>query len=45
MGLALYRLGNKYIDDRKLDWFIVVAGGILLIALILVRVLFLRVRY
>ena len=45
IGLALYRLGNKYIDDRKLDWFIVVAGGILLIALILVRVLFLRVRY
>ena len=45
VGLSLYRLGSKYIDPKKLDWFIVVAGAILLIALILLRVLVLRVRY
>jgi glycopeptide antibiotics resistance protein len=45
IGLALYSLGNKYIDAKKLDGFIVVAGAILLTTLILLRVFALKVRY
>lgn len=44
-GLTLYGLSSKYIDSKKLDWVIVVGGAILLVALILVRVFVLRVRY
>jgi len=44
-GLALYKLGGRYIDSKKLDWFIVTAGGFLLVLLILLRVFVLRVRY
>lgn len=45
VGLALYRFGSKYISSKKLDWIILVVGGVLLIALILLRVLFLKVKY
>lgn len=45
LGLILYDLGNKYINNEKLDRFIVLVGTILLVSLILLRVLFLRVRY
>jgi glycopeptide antibiotics resistance protein len=45
MGLMLYDLSNKYVDSEKQDRFIVVVGMILLIALVLFRVLVLRVRY
>jgi len=45
IGLILYDLGKKYVDSKKLDWFLVVTGMILLVLLISVRVLFLRVRY
>ena len=44
-GLILYDLTKKYVDNEKLDRFIVVAGMILLLLLILLRVFFLRVRY
>lgn len=45
VGLVLYDLAKKYIDNKKLDQFITIAGAILLIVLILFRTLFLRVRY
>lgn len=45
LGLALYGFAQKYIDSKKLDLFITVVGAILLISLVLLRVLFLRVRY
>jgi glycopeptide antibiotics resistance protein len=45
VGLGLYSLGSKYIDTKKLDWFIVVAGAILLAVLIFFRVFVLQVRY
>ena len=35
LGLALYDLSNKYVDKKKLDRFIVVAGTILLILFVL----------
>ena len=44
-GLIGYSLGNKYIDSKKLDGFIAVAGTLLLLSLILARIIFLRVRY
>ncbi|EFH84437.1 VanZ family protein [Ktedonobacter racemifer] len=45
LGLILYDLSNKYVDNEKLDRFIVVAGTILLILFILLRFLFFKVRY
>jgi glycopeptide antibiotics resistance protein len=45
VGLMLYDLSKKYVDSEKLDRFIVIAGTILLILLILLRVFFFRVRY
>ncbi len=46
LGLILYDLCKKYIHNEKLDRFIVVAGTILLILFILLRVLvFKNVRY
>jgi glycopeptide antibiotics resistance protein len=44
-GLLLYDLSNKYIDSEKQDRFIVIVGMTLLVALVLFRVLVLRVRY
>jgi glycopeptide antibiotics resistance protein len=44
-GLAIYGLSAKYLDNKKLNWFILITGAILLVALIMWRVLFLRVRY
>lgn len=45
LGLILYDFSKKYVDNEKLDRFIVVTGMILLILLILFRVLVIRVRY
>jgi glycopeptide antibiotics resistance protein len=45
IGLLLYDLGKKYIDDQKLNRFIVVAGAVLLILLLLFRFFVIRVRY
>lgn len=45
VGLMLYSLGNKYIDSKKLDWFIVVTSAIFLVVFILLRFFVLRVRY
>ena len=44
-GLSLCTLGYRYLDNRKLDQFIVIAITLLLILLILFRVLVLKVRY
>jgi glycopeptide antibiotics resistance protein len=45
LGLILYALGNKYIHTEKLDRFIVLAGTILLVLFILLRILFINVRF
>jgi glycopeptide antibiotics resistance protein len=45
VGLILYDVNKKYINNEKLDRFIVIVGIILLIALILLRTLVLRVKY
>jgi glycopeptide antibiotics resistance protein len=45
LGLIVYDLSNKYISSEKLDRFIVLAGVILLVLFILLRVVFLNVRY
>lgn len=45
MGLALYSIGTRYVDDEKLDRCIVVAGMILLITLLFFRLFVLKVRY
>jgi glycopeptide antibiotics resistance protein len=44
-GLVLYDLASKYIDGKKLDRFIVIAGAVLFILLISLRVFVFRVRY
>lgn len=45
LGLMLYDLSNKYINNIKLDRFIVLVGTILLVLFILLRVLFFNVSY
>jgi len=45
LGLALYELGKKYIDNEKLDRLIGVIIAILLIIVIALRTLILRVKY
>lgn len=45
LGLILYDLSNKYINNVKLDRFIVLAGTILLVLFILLRVLFFNLSY
>jgi glycopeptide antibiotics resistance protein len=45
IGLLLYRLGDEYVDNEKLDKIIIVAGAILLIILLFLRTLFFRVSY
>jgi len=45
IGMKIYGLCNKFLDEEKLDRFVVVAGTILLVALILLRLFVLRVRY
>jgi len=45
VGLMLYDVGKKHVDSEKLDRFIVIAGTILLVLFILLRVFFFRVRY
>lgn len=44
-GLMLYDATSKYVDQKKLDLFVVLIGMALLVILILFRVLVLRVRY
>lgn len=44
-GLALYKLGKKYINAQKIDRLIVVAGAFLLIVLLLLRVFVFKVMY
>lgn len=44
-GLLLYDIGKKYIDEKKLDYFITIAGIVLLILFFLLRFFVLRVRY
>ncbi len=44
-GLALYGLGSKYVDEARLDRFIVVVGTALFIAVMVLRIFVLRVRY
>ena len=39
-GLILYDLSNKYINDEKLDRFIVLVGIVLLVLFVLLRVVF-----
>lgn len=45
LGLVLYDLSKKYIDNDKLDRFIVVVGMILLVVVLLLRFLVFRVKY
>ena len=45
LGLALYEFGSRYVSEEKLDQFITVTSSILLITFVLLRTLFLRVRY
>ena len=45
LGLTFYKLTKKYIDSKKIDLVITVIGTVLLLSLVLLRVLFLRVRY
>jgi len=44
LGLVLYDLSNKYVDNKKTDRFIVVAGTILLILFILLLGILLSAR-
>jgi glycopeptide antibiotics resistance protein len=45
VGLLVYDLGKRYVDNKKLDLFITVVGMVLLIILILLRVFVFRVKY
>jgi glycopeptide antibiotics resistance protein len=45
VGLLLYRLGDKYVDNEKLDKTIIVTGAALLVILLLLRTLVFRVSY
>ena len=45
IGLTLYDLGNKHIDNEKLDKFIVATTMVLLILFLLLRTLVFHVRY
>jgi glycopeptide antibiotics resistance protein len=45
LGLALHKAGDRYVDTKKLDWFLVVVIAAALIAFFLFRTLVLKVRY
>lgn len=45
IGLILYDLCNKYVDNEKLDRFIVVTVASVLIVFLLLRIFVFRVRY
>lgn len=45
VGLLVYDLGKKYIDNKKLDLFITILSAILIAALLLLRIFVLRVKY
>jgi glycopeptide antibiotics resistance protein len=44
-GLAAYGLASKYVDNKILDWFIVITLAVLLIVFTLLRFLVFKVRY
>jgi glycopeptide antibiotics resistance protein len=45
VGLKLYDASKKYVDDEKLDRFIVVTSAVLLVLVVLLRIFVFRVRY
>ncbi|WP_042334405.1 glycopeptide resistance protein VanZ-A [Desulfosporosinus meridiei] len=45
LGLILYRLSNKYISSKKLDWVIIAFGTLLLMFLLYYRIFILRLIY
>ena len=45
VGLVLYDVAARYVAREKLDRVVVVAGTVLLVAGVLLRVLVLRVKY
>jgi glycopeptide antibiotics resistance protein len=45
VGLLVYDLGKKYIDNKKLDLFITILSAILIAALLLLRIFILKVKY
>jgi glycopeptide antibiotics resistance protein len=45
LGLTLYGLSNKYIDNKKLDRVIISVGTLLLVLLLYYRIFFLKIRY
>ncbi|HEY8909524.1 MAG TPA: glycopeptide resistance protein VanZ-A [Desulfosporosinus sp.] len=45
LGLKLYGLSNKYINNKKLDRVIISVGTLLLLLLLYYRIFFLKIRY
>jgi glycopeptide antibiotics resistance protein len=45
VGLLVYDLGKKYVDNKKLDQFITVLGAVLIALLLLLRLFVFRVKY
>ena len=45
VGLLLYSACGKYIENKKIDRFIVVVGAVVLVLFILLRTLVFKVRY
>jgi glycopeptide antibiotics resistance protein len=45
LGIMLYDLCSKRVKNEKLDRFIVVAGTVMLVSFIALRVLFFNIRY
>ncbi|HSX28377.1 MAG TPA: VanZ family protein [Candidatus Saccharimonadales bacterium] len=45
LGLGLYHFSSKWIDTRKLNWFIGITLTILLVLFLILRFFVLRVRY
>ena len=45
VGLGLYRIGKRYIDNEKLDRFIIGTLLVLMLIFLLLRTLVLRVKY
>ena len=45
VGLTVYDFGKRYISEQKVDRFVVIGSGAVLIALILLRIFVFRVRY
>jgi glycopeptide antibiotics resistance protein len=45
LGLLLYNFGSKYMNPQRQDQFIVIAGMILLVLFLLLRIFVFKVRY